>query len=189
MQAKTAGPRKLVLILVLATVLVLACLHSGIGSQEDSFQTHAATGYGNSGGPLVKMRGKVTGINTAVVSRTGINEGIGPMARSDLAKRTRGELVGTGRVVRDCLGVRTQQVDQERPKSFELRRVEAALVTQAFEDRPAGEARLGPIVSDLTPELAPVRVWRRQRCDGNGRRPCSYAADKRLREDMFIARV
>jgi len=72
---------------------------------ENYLQTDAAINHGNSGGPLVNMRGEVIGINTAIVSRTGAYAGIGLSIPSDLATRVMKQLIDTGKVARGYLGI------------------------------------------------------------------------------------
>jgi serine protease Do len=109
---------------------------------QNFLQTDAAINPGNSGGPLVNMRGEVIGINTAIVSRTGVNEGIGFAIPSNMARRIMTQLVETGEVVRGFLGVYLQPVDRELAESFGLPTHEGALVTEVMEDSPAEKGGL-----------------------------------------------
>jgi len=63
---------------------------------EHFLQTDAAINPGNSGGPLVNMDGKVIGINTAIISPSGVNAGIGLSIPSNVAKKVMGELINKG---------------------------------------------------------------------------------------------
>ena len=70
------------------------------------FQTDAAINPGNSGGPLVNIRGEVIGINTAIVSRTGGNEGLGFSLPSNQAVDVYNQIIQHGRVARGSIGIR-----------------------------------------------------------------------------------
>jgi len=111
-------------------------------SYQDFIQTDAAINHGNSGGPLVNMRGEVIGINSAIISRTGVNEGIGLTVPSNMVRSIMGQLIDKGKVVRGYLGVRIQNVDEGLAKSFKLPNMEGALVSQVAEGGPAEKARM-----------------------------------------------
>jgi serine protease Do len=109
---------------------------------QDFIQTDAAINHGNSGGPLVNMLGEVVGVNTAIVSRTGVNEGIGLSIPSNMAKVVMRQLIDRGKVVRGYLGVRFQDVDERLVKSFKLPNTSGALVAQVAPGGPAQKAGL-----------------------------------------------
>jgi len=113
---------------------------TGRGGYENFLQTDAAINHGNSGGPLVNMRGEVIGINTAIVSRTGVNEGIGLAIPSNMAKNVMDQLIESGQVVRGYLGVTIQNVDQGLAESFDLPGTQGALVSAVGKDTPAQRA-------------------------------------------------
>jgi Do/DeqQ family serine protease len=77
----------------------------GITEYEDFIQTDAAVNPGNSGGPLIDAEGRVIGINTAILSRSGGNQGIGFAVPINLARFTMEQLIKNGRVIRGYLGV------------------------------------------------------------------------------------
>lgn len=72
---------------------------------QDFFQTDAAINPGNSGGPMFNLRGEVIGINTAIASNSGGNEGIGFTIPINMVKRVIQQLIDNGRVTRAFLGV------------------------------------------------------------------------------------
>ncbi len=113
---------------------------TGGTAYENFLQTDAAINHGNSGGPLVNMRGEVIGINSAIVSRTGVNEGIGLSIPSNMAKDVMAQLVEKGEVVRGYLGVTIQDLDADLAERFKVPDTNGALVTRVMENTPAGKA-------------------------------------------------
>ncbi len=129
---------------------------TGMRSYENFIQTDAAINHGNSGGPLVNLRGEVIGINTAIVTRSGANEGIGLAIPSNMAKDVMKQLIEKGKVVRGFLGVTIQDVDEELAKSFNLPDTHGALVTRVLKDSPADKA--GIKEEDFIMEVAGKKV-------------------------------
>jgi Do/DeqQ family serine protease len=82
----------------------------GITEYEDFIQTDAAVNPGNSGGPLIDAEGRVIGINTAILSRSGGFHGIGFAVPINLARFTMEQLIRNGRVIRGYLGIYIQPV-------------------------------------------------------------------------------
>jgi serine protease Do len=74
-------------------------------SPHDFLQTDAAINPGNSGGPLVNQRGEVIGINTAIASNSGVNEGCGFAIPSNIFMFFARQLIENGKVTRAFLGV------------------------------------------------------------------------------------
>ncbi len=109
---------------------------------ESYLQTDAAINLGNSGGPLVNMRGEVVGINNAIVSASGGNEGIGLAVPSNMAKKILAQLVDKGEVVRGWLGVMIQNVSEDLAEALELPDTKGALVTKVLSGSPAEKAGL-----------------------------------------------
>ena len=112
----------------------------GITDYENFIQTDAAINPGNSGGPLVNMHGQVIGINTAIATRTGGYMGVGFAVPIDLAKQVMEQIRKHGKVTRGWLGVAIQPLTKDMAESMKLKAEEGALVSQVFEDGPAGKA-------------------------------------------------
>ncbi|HUY26858.1 MAG TPA: DegQ family serine endoprotease [Candidatus Binataceae bacterium] len=110
------------------------------GNYDDFLQTDASINPGNSGGPLFNTAGQVIGINTAIYSRTGANNGIGFAIPIDMARNVMEQLKAHGRVVRGWLGVEIQEVTADLAQSFGLPKPEGALVASADKDGPAAKA-------------------------------------------------
>ena len=72
---------------------------------QDFIQTDAAINFGNSGGPLIDVDGQLIGINTAIASQSGGNDGIGFSIPSNLVRRVVNDLLERGEVQRAYLGV------------------------------------------------------------------------------------
>ncbi|HEY5910864.1 MAG TPA: trypsin-like peptidase domain-containing protein, partial [Verrucomicrobiae bacterium] len=95
---------------------------------EDFIQTDAAINPGNSGGALVDAEGRLIGINTAILSRSGGNQGIGFAIPVNLARDVMDSLVKDGHVTRGYLGVMIQDVTPSLAKEFKLKDNKGALV-------------------------------------------------------------
>jgi len=106
-------------------------------------QTDAAINRGNSGGPLLNIKGEVVGINTAIYAPTGVFAGIGFAVPINQAKAILDELVEKGHVVRGWLGVElAHEVTPAMVKAFGLPDTKGALVNSVMKDSPAEKAGL-----------------------------------------------
>ena len=114
----------------------------GIVDYEDFIQTDASINPGNSGGALVDAAGRLVGINTAILSRSGGNQGIGFAVPMNLARYVMERLVADGKVTRGYLGVMIQPVTPELAKEFKLPENSGALIGEVTKDSPAEEAGL-----------------------------------------------
>jgi serine protease Do/serine protease DegQ len=106
---------------------------------EDFIQTDASINPGNSGGALVNMRGELIGINSAIVSRTGGNVGIGFAVPSEIAQSIMRQILDFGEVRRGLLGVSIQTIDTESAKALGAE-VESGALVSAIEPGSAAEA-------------------------------------------------
>lgn len=114
----------------------------GIVDYEDFIQTDASINPGNSGGALVDAEGRLVGINTAILSRTGGNQGVGFAVPINLARSVMERLVTDGKVTRGYLGVMIQPVTEDLAKEFKLKDQSGALVGEVTPNSPADEAGL-----------------------------------------------
>lgn len=114
----------------------------GITDYENFIQTDAAINPGNSGGPLVNLQGEVIGINTAIFSRSGANNGIGFAIPINMARNICDQLIEDGAVTRGYLGILLQKLTPELAKSFGLERHQGVLVGDVTDDSPAAKAGL-----------------------------------------------
>jgi serine protease Do len=114
----------------------------GITDYEDFIQTDAAINPGNSGGALVDMNGRLIGINTAIVSRTGGYQGIGFAIPSNMAMQVKDAILGHGKVMRGWLGVAIQDVTDDLARSMNLQARRGVLVSDVTPDSPAAKAGL-----------------------------------------------
>ena len=109
---------------------------------EDFIQTDAAINPGNSGGALVDADGRLVGINTAILSRSGGNQGIGFAIPVNLARDVMGSLIKDGHVTRGYLGVMIQDLTPALAKEFKLKDATGALVGDVTPKSPAEKAGL-----------------------------------------------
>jgi len=114
----------------------------GSGQRANYLQTDAAINPGNSGGPLVNLDGEVIGINTAIASQGGGNDGIGFAVPANMVKWVAPQLIAGGAVKRAYLGVGIEQINNELANRFGVKNGEGVLVTEVFPDTPAAQAGL-----------------------------------------------
>jgi serine protease Do/serine protease DegQ len=122
--------------------IISALGRSGLNNQafEDFIQTDASINPGNSGGALVNLNGELVGINSAIISRTGGNVGIGFAIPVNMARAVMDQLIKTGTVRRGLLGVNIQDVTPEIAATFGLPGNSGALVSQVAPDSAAEKA-------------------------------------------------
>ncbi|MEA3146697.1 MAG: serine protease Do [Verrucomicrobiota bacterium] len=118
---------------------------------EDFIQTDAAINPGNSGGALVDTEGRVVGINSAILTHSGGNQGIGFAVPSNLCRWVMDSLVKNGRVDRGFMGVMIQNLTPDLATAFKLDRTNGALVGDVSPDSPADKAGLksGDVITQL----------------------------------------
>ena len=81
-----------------------------------AIQTDSAINKGNSGGPLLNMRGEIVGINTLIISRISENAGVGLAIRGDIAKKSVKSMLSTGRVDRPAVGIMIMPLGQPKQR-------------------------------------------------------------------------
>ena len=114
----------------------------GLSTFENFIQTDAAINPGNSGGALVNANGDLIGINTAILSPTGGNNGVGFAIPSNLARHVMNQLIEHGKVTRAFLGVTLQPLTHELAQAMKVPGNEGAVVADVSPDSPAARAGL-----------------------------------------------
>ena len=124
----------------------------GLTKYDDFIQTDASINLGNSGGPLFNLKGKVIGINTAIIApgQSG-SIGIGFAIPSNPASKIISQLIEFGETKRGWLGVRIQVVTEEIAEVEKLENPEGALVASVSENSPADKAgiKAGDIILEF----------------------------------------
>jgi serine protease Do len=122
----------------------------GVANYEDFIQTDAAINFGNSGGPLLNLDGKVVGINTAIIGPGG-NIGIGLAIPINMAKDVYTQFRESGSVVRGFLGVYPTDIEPGMAEFFGLKDAKGVLISQVTENSAADEAGIkrGDVVVEL----------------------------------------
>lgn len=110
-------------------------------SFENFIQTDAAINFGNSGGPLIDLQGRVVGINTAINFGS---ENIGFAVPVSTLKQILPQLRDSGRVRRGFLGIGVEDVERDAAEAFGLGSTEGVMVTSVQEDLPADRAGIRP---------------------------------------------
>jgi serine protease Do len=123
----------------------------GITAYEDFIQTDAAINPGNSGGALIDTEGKLVGINTAILSRTGGYQGIGLAIPTSMAKPIMESLKLSGKVSRGFLGVGIQDVDNDLVNALKLTSQNGVLLTEVRSGGPGAKGGLarGDVVTKV----------------------------------------
>jgi serine protease Do/serine protease DegQ len=133
--------------------IVSALGRSGINPDgyEDFIQTDASINPGNSGGALVNLRGELVGINSAILSRSGGNIGIGFAIPVNMVKGVMDQLIKYGQVKRGVLGVNIYNVTPDIAKEFGLTESSGALVAGVAQGSAADRAgvKTGDIITSI----------------------------------------
>ena len=144
--------------------IVSALGRSGINPDgyEDFIQTDASINPGNSGGALVNLRGELVGINSAILSGSGGNIGIGFAIPVNMVKDVMDQLIQYGQVKRGILGVSLYRISPEIAKEYGLPETSGALVTAVASGSSAEHAgiKAGDIITSIngTPMKGPGEV-------------------------------
>jgi len=109
----------------------------GLNDYENFIQTDAAINPGNSGGALVDLKGRLIGINSAIISRSGGNNGIGFAIPSNMMKFVITSLVKNGKVTRGYLGVMISNIDSSKAKLYGI---DHGVLINKVEPKSAAEA-------------------------------------------------
>ena len=112
----------------------------GINRYENFIQTDASINPGNSGGALVDSRGALIGINSAIITKSGGNNGIGFAIPASMVKDVAKKLIEDGKVTRGYLGVVIGELDERVSKLY--KRTSGALILDVASDTPASKAGL-----------------------------------------------
>jgi len=115
--------------------------HLGLSQFEDFLQTDAAINMGNSGGPLINMKGEAIGINSTILTPSAGNIGIGFAIPANLAKKVVADLKTKGKVVRGWFGIQIQEITESDAKDYDLP-AGGVLVSRVEENSPAQKAGL-----------------------------------------------
>ncbi len=131
----------------------------GIEGYEDFIQTDAAINPGNSGGALVDLKGRLIGINTAILAPSGGNVGVGFAVPVNMARSVMDQLVKYGKIDRGWIGIAGQDVTPEMAQGLHTSRNAGAVVSGIEPAGPAATAGLkeGDIVTSI--DDAPIASW------------------------------
>ena len=131
--------------------IISALSRSGLGIEqyEDFIQTDAPINPGNSGGALVDAKGRVIGINTAILSGNGGSNGVGFAIPIDLVRSLADEIARTGKIERGYIGVSTQRLSSDLAQQFNVDH--GAIVTEVGSGTPAENAglKIGDVITKI----------------------------------------
>ena len=125
-------------------------------SDVEFLQTDAAVNEGNSGGPLLNLRGEIVGINTAIFSKTGGNVGISFAVPSNTARQTLESVLATGRAVRGYLGIVLREMSPALAAQLGASDPRGVIVEDIVSGSPAEAAGLEP--GDIIRKIGGVAV-------------------------------
>lgn len=129
---------------------------TSIGQFHGLIQTDAAINQGNSGGPLINLRGEVVGINQATVRGA---QGIGFAIESNVASKILESLIETGKVIRPFFGISGQDFTKAIANELRIKHYEGIIVTTTTSNGPASESGIqaGDVITKLndihTPDM------------------------------------
>lgn len=112
----------------------------GLNQYEDFIQTDASINPGNSGGALVDSRGALVGINSAILSRSGANNGVGFAIPSNMVKEIAQKLIQHGKIVRGYIGIAISNLTNDIKELYSSKT--GALIINVEPNSPANKANL-----------------------------------------------
>ena len=123
--------------------------HLGLADIEHFIQTDAAINPGNSGGALIDANGRLVGINTAILSESGLSEGVGFAIPADIVMGVVEGIAATGGVERGWIGISARDLTPQLAARFALRAPHGVLITSVGEGTPAAKAglRTGDVIT------------------------------------------
>ncbi len=114
----------------------------GLTQIEGFIQTDAAINPGNSGGALIDTRGRLVGINTAIMSDSGYSEGVAFAIPADRVMQVVAAIAATGKVARGWIGIGARTLDTALVERFGVRAPRGAFITRVLPNSPAAAAGL-----------------------------------------------
>jgi len=114
----------------------------GESGYESFIQTDAPINPGNSGGALIDAYGRLVGINTAILSRSGGSIGLGFAIPSTFARKVMLALINEGEMRRGVIGVSVDDINADYAEAFELPAISGALIQSVVDGLPAARAGL-----------------------------------------------
>lgn len=131
------------------TAGIVSAINRDTGDYLPFIQTDVAVNPGNSGGPLIDLSGKVVGVNSQIISRSGGFMGISLSIPIDEAMKVVDQLKETGRVVRGRIGVTISEVQEDVAEAIGLKNADGALVSSVEPGSPAQKAgvRAGDVIT------------------------------------------
>ena len=114
----------------------------GFNQYQDFIQTDAAINPGNSGGALVDAEGRLVGINTAIISRSGGNQGIGFAVPINMARKVMEQILRYGEVKRGRIGVVIQDLTPDLAQAMSTAHTTGAVIARVDAASPAERAGL-----------------------------------------------
>lgn len=134
---------------------IISALGRSTGTTDDGYQnyiqTDAAVNQGNSGGPLINLKGELIGINTAIISPSGGNAGIAFAIPSNMANNLVQQIIEFGEVKRGMLGIKGGELNADLAKEFSIDAQQGAFVSAVLPDSAAAKAGLkaGDVITAL----------------------------------------
>lgn len=126
----------------------------GLNQYENFIQTDASINPGNSGGALVDSRGALIGINSAILSRSGGNHGIGFAIPSNMVHKITTSLIENGKIERGFLGVSISDLTNDLKELYDSK--QGALILMIEKNSPAEKSGLQ--LSDLILEVDGIAI-------------------------------
>ncbi|MEG9498807.1 Do family serine endopeptidase [Mannheimia indoligenes] len=118
---------------------------------ENYIQTDAAVNQGNSGGPLINLKGELIGINTAIISPSGGNAGIAFAIPSNMANSLVSQIIEFGEVKRGMLGIKGGELNADLAKEFNISTQQGAFVSEVLPESAAAKAgfKAGDVITEI----------------------------------------